>query len=154
MADTQQETLAYLLAKERIREVLGQYAEGLFERDWSKVRACFHEDAHIDYGPLCCGSVDDMVEALDSATASLQPELLSIANITMQIAEGNASSKTYGMSWHTPLDGTDPTRIGVWTPMYSDRWVCTVSGDWLIAQRDVSFSWMGSMRAESVTQYK
>lgn len=60
-----------LVAERAIQRVIGEYGRGVDERDFGRVRRCFHADATIVYGNEPSRSLDEAISWLEQVTPAL-----------------------------------------------------------------------------------
>ena len=60
-----------LVAEQAIQRVIGEYGRGVDERDFERIRRCFHPDATIAYGGEVTRTVDEGVAWLERVTPAL-----------------------------------------------------------------------------------
>jgi hypothetical protein len=116
MSGTDEQLLREFEAERAIQRVMLEYARGIDEHDWERVRACFHEDAQIHYGTRYSGSRDEAVEW----NAKLNPKLLRNSHyfgppiIDLDLKRGVASCQTWCINvLQFPPDARGELRQGV-----------------------------------------
>lgn len=126
----------------QIDALITQYAVGVDERDWDTVRACFTEDAILDYsaatGPRAKrDEVIDWIASLIPAFKSTQ-HLVVNRRVALDGDEATATAELFN-----PLaadDGAGGTKMMYVGGGYSDRLRRTPEG-WRIVERVVSVRW-------------
>lgn len=116
--------------REKIADVLTHYATGIDSRDWSLFRRCFTEQCRCDYGKL--GQWYDR----ESLTRYMMhchsgPSLHRLSNLSIDISEQRATSRTYVDAVVTGPGGLG----GAHTLGYYDDNLVLNDAGWQIAQR-------------------
>lgn len=134
-----------LCDRAEIEDVLHRYFQGVDRRDWTRVRACFFDDAHNDYTPFYQGGIDDFMRFLaDPNGFGLFDRTFHFAgNRLIDLAGDTADAETYAMAQHTSAaDAGASTRnfLTVWL-RYLDRFERR-DGRWAIADRRIEVDWI------------
>jgi hypothetical protein len=134
-------------AEREITRVILDYARGVDQRHYSRVRACFHADARIDYGSFA-GGPDALVDWLDR----LQPRLDRTSHhfgpprIELDLDTGHAQVETYCLAVQVlPRDAEGVARQTLAGLRYLDRFERR-DGAWRIAERRNVADWSQSLR--------
>jgi 3-phenylpropionate/cinnamic acid dioxygenase small subunit len=129
-----------LLAKQQITEICYRYGINLDNREWSKLRECFTEDAVADYldMPSCQGyqAIEDTCrEALSPLTGSQHL----ISNVVVTLDGDEADSVCYLQAQHVK-SGTPGGDTFIIAGRYLDRLVRAPEG-WRIKHRRLEGIW-------------
>lgn len=87
-------------AEREITRVILSYARGVDERDWPRVRACFHSGARISYGDFFHGDLSEMMAFLEASVPRLVSTLHCMGPpwIEIDIDGGTARGETYSVN--------------------------------------------------------
>ena len=142
-----QDTLAHLLDRVAIHDLLARYCRGVDRKDWPAVRACFHADAHDDHAEYK-GGVDGFIAWVTKRHAHVPQSMHFLGNCLIEFAGKDlAIVETYFMTAHTlgpkaqkeygAGDGSSPVQLSAYG-RYADR-MERRNGKWGIARRIVIF---------------
>jgi len=134
-------------AEREITRVILDYAHGLDQRNYARVRACFHADAHIDYGSFG-GGPDALIDWLES----LQPKIdrsshqFGPPQIALDLEGGSAEVETYCLVVQVlPREPDGVARQTLAGLRYLDRFELR-AGAWRIAERRNVADWSQSLQ--------
>lgn len=134
-------TLAYLLDRVEIVDLLNRYAMALDDRDWQRLATCFTPDAIAVYGPVL-GRQEGFAAIERVCRGALEPLDSShhiISNHEIAIDRDTARTRCYLHAQHTKAgtEGGDNFTIG---GAYIDELVRT-DGGWRIRRRELRILW-------------
>lgn len=133
-----------------IQDLMARYAQGVDRRDWDKVRATFHPDAHDDHGEYK-GNVDGFIAWVSQRHAKVVQSMHFLGNCTIEFTGPDvALCETYYIARQTyPADAEAARSMlgsaGKAVPMEAEIWGRYVdmverrNGEWRTARRIVAF---------------
>ena len=134
-------------AEREITRVILDYARGVDQRDYPRVRACFHAGARIDYGSFG-GDADALVRWLER----IQPQADRTSShfgpprIELDLDAGSAEVETYCMALHVlPREADGSAHQTLAGLRYLDRFELR-AGSWRIVERRNVADWSQSLR--------
>jgi ketosteroid isomerase-like protein len=128
-------TLAELLAKDEIRDVLARLARGTDRRDAALIRSCYHPDAVDDHGAFR-GSPAEFAEWVPKTLSLFACTMHVLGNVSIELAGDVAHVETYCTAHHVfPPDAPGGARDAILGLRYLDRFERRGGGAWLIASR-------------------
>jgi ketosteroid isomerase-like protein len=140
-------TLADLLAKDEIREVLARLARGTDRRDAALIRSCYHADAVDDHGAFR-GSPDEFAEWVPKTLAIFESTMHVLGNVSIEIDGDAAKVESYCTAHHVfPREAPGGARDMVLGLRYLDRFERRNGGSWLIARRLCAYEYSLSLPA-------
>ena len=90
-----QQELFELLQKEEIRQVVQSYARGVDRRDWSLVKAAYHDDAYDDHGGYKGGRLG-LLDWLERRHGSIEQSMHFLGNCIVDLlSDTTAVAETY-----------------------------------------------------------
>jgi 3-phenylpropionate/cinnamic acid dioxygenase small subunit len=117
----------------RVSQTLYRYASCVDQKDWTRLRSLFTDDAtarYGDYTPL--EGADAIVRFVADASEkrSWLHHLISVYHVEVDGSEATA------LTYHTShqIDESDPSSVGVIVARYHDR-LRLVDGDWKITEK-------------------
>jgi len=131
-----QESVDRLRAETAIRDVQRRYCRGVDRLDFGIVRACFHEDAALDYGDYV-GGVDGFVAMAEPGLATYASTTHFIGNQLVEVHDDSESAwaEHYVVATHRcPAEGSIPENDFICNFRYVDR-MERRGGEWRIAKR-------------------
>jgi hypothetical protein len=132
-------TLAALLARAEITDVLTRYVHGADRNDWDLVRGCYHPDAVDDHG-LYAGDVDGLITFLSKLAATLSATSHQLATPHIEVDGNTARAETYCLGWYErPGHGQE-----IWSIAQGLRYLDLFERRderWAIANRTVVLDW-------------
>jgi hypothetical protein len=136
-------------AEREIARVILDYARGIDQRDYPRVRACFHPGARIDYGSFA-GDPDALVDWLERTQPQVDRSSSQFGppRIDLDLAQGTAEVETYCLAVHVlprAADGSSHQRLA--GLRYLDRFELR-GGAWRIAERRNVADWSQSLRRD------
>ena len=136
--------LSELIAKSDIEDVLFRYARAVDRRDWSALRACFHEDAIDEHGEFR-GGLEAFIEWVSKRHANVPFSMHFLGNCLIEfLDDATAAVETYFIAIQrreTPatLDNSEIARTDLEVfARYCDRFE-NRDGVWRIAHRRVAY---------------
>jgi 3-phenylpropionate/cinnamic acid dioxygenase small subunit len=117
-------------ARQSIVDVINRYATGIDEKDWTRFRTCWADDAGTDYGAIGSWSTGDEITAfMEEVHEPCADSLHRITNIVVWLDDGTVRSRAY-------VDAVLLFRRKAMHAMgrYEDEWV-EVDGEWRIGFR-------------------
>jgi len=141
MTDT--DRLRALTDREEIRDVLARYFRGVDRADWELVRACYHDDALDQHGPLFDGKASDFVDWVSAWLPQRFAMTMHVGGQSLIDLDGDvAQSETYAVAFHR----THPDEDGVASDLtvaarLLDRFERR-DGVWRIAHRRLIDDWV------------
>ncbi|MGW2824365.1 nuclear transport factor 2 family protein [Streptomyces sp. NPDC001443] len=130
------ETVARLVARQEIVDVLHRYCRGLDRMDRKLADTVWHPNGTADYGPDYRGPGSSFLDFVWTYHAQLDRHSHLVSNTTVEFGDGleTAASETYVSVWlrTRPVDGqvTELFHRG----RYVDQWSCR-DGVWAIDHR-------------------
>ncbi|MDA0342084.1 MAG: nuclear transport factor 2 family protein [Proteobacteria bacterium] len=151
MTDTQK--LAQIADRLEIQDNMARYARGVDRRDWDRVRAVFHPDAHDDHGEYK-GGVDGFIEWVTKRHANIAQSMHFLGNCLIEFADDDtALVETYYIAMQrldedagsaltllvegggsAPSGAVDVDILGRYIDQFERR-----DGAWKVARRVVAF---------------
>ena len=134
-------------AEREITRVILDYARGVDQRDYPRVRACFHAGARIDYGSFG-GSPDALVDWLERVEPQVDRSSSHFGppRIELDLERGTASVETCCLSVQVlPRDADGVARQTLAGLRYLDRFELR-DGAWRIVERRNVADWSQSLR--------
>lgn len=132
-------SLADLLARAEITDVLTSYVRGADRNDWELVRRCYHADATDDHG-LYAGDVDGLIAFLVGVAATLSSTSHQLGPPHIEIDGDAARAETYCLGWYE-RPGSEGAIWSIAQGLrYLDRFERR-AGRWAIASRVVVLDW-------------
>ena len=147
-------TLADLLAKDEIREVLARLARGTDRRDAALIRSCYHADAVDDHGAFR-GGPDEFAEWVPKTLAIFESTMHVLGNVSIELDGDAARVESYCTAHHVfpaqapggASGGPGGARDVVLGLRYLDRFERRAGGPWLIARRLCAYEYSLSLPA-------
>jgi len=138
-AVTDTATLARMLDRQEIVDLLLRYASTIDAKDYPTLRSLFCEDIHATYGEIAVDGADNLVQWIDDMTAdtSWQHHLLSVYHVDF-VSDSEATTLTYHTSHQTKSASPNTCRKIV--ARYYDT-VRKVDGIWKIADKHMQIGW-------------
>ena len=132
-------SLADLLARAEITDVLTSYVRGADRNDWELVRRCYHADATDDHG-LYAGDLDGLLVFLSGVAATLTSTSHQLGPPYIEIDGDAARAETYCLGWYE-RPGSEGAIWSIAQGLrYLDRFERR-AGRWAIARRVVVLDW-------------
>ena len=135
-----------LVAERSIQRVIGDYGRGVDERDFERIRRCFHPDATITYGDEPTRSRDDAVAWLEKVTPPIPALSHYFGPAIVDLSEDGqrATCQTWCINvLQYPRDSRNPEaepKQPVLGLLYDDVFERR-DGQWLIAERRNRTEW-------------
>lgn len=128
--------IARLEAEADIRRLKARYLNACDRKDIAVLRACFTEDAHIDYSPLGRFDLDGLVAVFEQLAASTPIVDAHQAHNAEIVVHDDKHAEAV---WHLSFTTYDPRsgRFRVMSMFYEDRYVCTDQGWRITATRTI-----------------
>lgn len=138
-----------LVAERAIQRVILEYARGVDERDFARIRACFHEDARITYGERPAQSLDEAIAWLEQVVPAMHSLSHYFGHPIVDLGPGGAWARC--QTWcinmvEYPRDDAGEGPQEVLGLLYDDRFEYR-QGAWRIAERRNRDEWR--LRARS-----
>lgn len=141
-----------------IQDLMARYAQAVDRRDWERVRATYHPDAHDDHGDYK-GGVDGFIAWVSERHAKVGQSMHFLGNCTIEFTGRDvALVETYYIARQTYAADAEAARrmlgsAGKPVPMEAEIWGRYVDiaqrrdGQWRTAQRIVTFELMFAQEA-------
>ncbi|TFG96082.1 MAG: nuclear transport factor 2 family protein [Myxococcales bacterium] len=133
------ESVAALVAKHEIEEVVLRYCRGIDRMDRELVRSCYHPDASDEHGSFH-GGVDAFLDWVMKLLARYETTMHFIGNVLVELAGDAAVAESYGVAWHRSPDPRPQ-----WNPVTGfrtlDRFERRDDAVWRIARRVAVPEW-------------
>lgn len=135
-------TVASLLARAEIADVLARYAHAADRADWELLRSCYHVDAIDQHGPYR-GGVAGLVDFVQGVAETVTATQHQLGQQWVVLDAGNeaADVETYCLAWY----GRASRRTGEqWSILQGLRYLDRLDrrdGRWAIARRAVVMDW-------------
>lgn len=132
-----------LTSERAIQRVINEYARGIDERDFARVRRCFHPDATITYGNEPARSLDDAIAWLERMTPNLFALSHYFGPAIVDLSEDarTAVCQTWSINViQYPRAESDEERQTASGLLYDDVFECR-DGNWLIRERRNRTEW-------------
>jgi hypothetical protein len=123
-----------------IRDVIVNYAVGVDERDWERVRSCFTNDAYVA-GSRLEAAFEDYFPFLCTELEKFDRTVHFVGNHLSSVDGSRATAETYAWAQHftaSPSGALSEMSLGV---VYRDELGCR-SDTWRINRRAVTVQWM------------
>ncbi|MGE3915688.1 MAG: nuclear transport factor 2 family protein [Hyphomicrobiaceae bacterium] len=133
-----------------IQDLMARYAQGVDRRDWERVRATFHPDAHDDHGEYK-GGVDGFIAWVSDRHSQVVQSMHFLGNCTIELTGPDvALVETYFIARQTYAADAQAARrmlgpAGKPVPMEAEIWGRYIDvaerrmGEWRTARRMVVF---------------
>lgn len=123
-----------LWAENAIRDVQRRYCRGVDRLDFAMVRACFHDDADLDYG-FYKGGLDGFMEVAEAGLATYSATTHFIGNQLVELDGDEAWAEHYVIAYHRcPAEAEVPEHDFICNFRYVDR-MAWRGDDWRVAKR-------------------
>jgi len=132
-------TLATLVARQQIADVIYRYARGIDRMDFDLVRSCYHPDAYDDHGAFA-GDVEQFIAAAAAFLERWTATQHFMGNMLIEIEGERARAETYAVAYHRREDADGNGKDDVMGIRYVDRFERR-AGAWKIAHRVVATEW-------------
>jgi hypothetical protein len=132
-------TVADLLARQEIADVILRYARGIDRLDFDLVRSCYHPDAWDDHGSFQ-GDVDGFIAMCEEFLPRWTATQHFMGNMLIEVDRDRARAETYAVAYHRREHDDGTGKDDVFGIRYVDRFECR-DGDWRIAHRVVATEW-------------
>jgi hypothetical protein len=123
-----------LVDKQSITERLLDYARGVDRIDRELIRSVFHENAHLDYGPMFVGSGAEFADFIGAVHPAMEAHSHHLSNIYITVDGDRAGSETYVLARLRSRGPHGTLNDTVTSGRYVDRWV-RQGGEWRIIHR-------------------
>jgi hypothetical protein len=130
-------------AERAIQRVLLEYGRGVDERDFARIRACFHDDAVITYGDRPGVPLDEALAWLEEVVPALHGLSHYFGPPIVDISEGGDEAVCQTWCINTvmyPREGQGKARQEILGLLYDDRFVRR-AGLWRIVERRNQSEW-------------
>ena len=133
----------HIVAERAIQRVIGDYGRGVDERDFERIRACFHPDATITYGGEETRTRDEGVAWLERVTPALFALSHYFGPAIVDLSEDGRTAVC--QTWcinvlQFPRGAKGEEAQSALGLLYDDVFECR-DGKWLIAQRRNHTEW-------------
>lgn len=144
-----------------IQDLISRYAQAVDRRDWERVRATFHADAHDDHGEYK-GNVDGFIAWVSDRHAKVEQSMHFLGNCTIEFTGTDvALVETYYIARQTYATDAEAARRMLGpaakpVPMEAEIWgryidiVERRGGEWRTARRTVAFEVLQAHAATSL----
>lgn len=136
--NTDQNTLATVIAKEDIRELVLLYSRSVDRKDGALLRTLYTQDATDTHGDTFDGSAEDYVQFLERAFPYMQYSGHHICNHLISVHGDEAEGEAYALAYHIIPDGKGGSLEDFMCVRYIDRYRKD-EGRWKFAQRVVTY---------------
>ena len=144
------ELLEEWTAREKIRDILHLYCEGIDRRNWPLVRACFADD-HVHSHGAFSGTADEFIAFARTVLASIPATHHNISNVHITLADDGLSAESQanfvayhrieaGHESNTPVPTQGKATDWIVAGRYCDRFEKR-SGKWIIVKREAVHDW-------------
>jgi ketosteroid isomerase-like protein len=134
-------TLALLLDRQAIRDLVTRYACAVDRRDFETVAACFTPDAETDY-TFFKGPIAEVLEKIRAGVGGFAMTMHVLGNHLAEVRGDTATSETYAVCYHRRPGVADGAQLVV-AMRYLDDLVRTPAG-WRIKRRHATVEWQQS----------
>jgi ketosteroid isomerase-like protein len=134
-------SLALLLDRQAIRDLVTRYACAVDRRDFDGVAACFTPDADTDY-TYFKGPIAEVLEKIRAGVGGFAMTMHVLGNHLAEVHGDEASSETYAVCYHRRPGVADGAQLVV-AMRYLDHLVRTPGG-WRIKRRHATVEWQQS----------
>lgn len=133
------DTLATLIAKEQIRELVLLYSRGVDRKDPALLRTLYTEDATDTHDDTFDGSAEDYVRFLESAFPYMRYSGHHVCNHLISVDGDEGEGEVYAIAYHLIPDGQGGWIEDFMCVRYIDRYRKESDGRWRFAQRVVTY---------------
>ena len=140
------DTLATLIAKEEIRELVLLYSRGVDRKDGALLRTLYTGDATDTHGDTFDGPADQYVDVLEGAFPYMHYSGHHVCNHLISVDGNEGEGEVYAVAWHVIPDGQDGWLEDFMCVRYIDRYRREADGRWRFAKRVVTYD-LHSQRA-------
>lgn len=137
--DLDPKSLATLIAKDQIRDLVLLYSRGVDRKDGALLRSLYTHDGIDDHGKHFSGSAADYVDFLEKSFPFMWYSGHHVCNHLISIiSDTEAEGEVYALAYHLIPDGKGGAAEDFMAVRYIDRYRKD-DGKWLFAKRVVSF---------------
>jgi len=134
-------SLAHLLDRQAIHDLVTLYACAVDRRDFATVAACFTPDAETDY-TYFAGPIGEVLEKIRAGVNGFAMTMHVLGNHLAEVRGDEATSETYAVCYHRRPGVPDGAQLVV-AMRYLDDLVRTAAG-WRIRRRRATVEWQQS----------
>jgi hypothetical protein len=135
---TDDRTLAEMIAKEKIRDLVHLYSRGVDRKDIALLRTLYAKGGTDDHGDHFSGSADDYIEFLAQGLPHMHVSNHCVCNHLIAIEGDEGYGEVYAIAYHLYPDGRGGTTEDIAVVRYNDHYV-QEDGRWKFASRVVVF---------------
>lgn len=135
---TGQQSLATLIAKQEIHELVLLYCRGIDRQDFALVRDLYTADGTDTHGEHFNGTADEFVKLLKQEMPNLRYSGHHLCNHLVSVNGDEGEGEVYALAYHVAPDGNGGTVEDVRGVRYLDRYR-KEHGRWCFANRTVAF---------------
>lgn len=132
-------TLATLIAKEQIRELVLLYSRGVDRQDAALLRTLYTEDATDTHGDTFDGPAEDYVQFLEKAFPYMHYSGHHVCNHLISVDGDEGEGEVYAIAYHLIPDGQGGWLEDFMCVRYIDRYRRERDGRWRFAKRVVTY---------------
>jgi hypothetical protein len=132
------EELAWLVAREKVRDCIFHIARGEDRRDGALIRSCYWPDAQLDFG-IFQGSFEQYLAWIVPGSPAVPLTQHFLGQSLVAVEGERARAETHVLSYHRLALG-DGSRDMVIGGRYLDR-AERRDGEWRIAERTMLYDW-------------
>ena len=132
-----------IVAERAIQRVLLDYGRGVDERDFARIRGCFHADAVVTYGDRPAAALDDAIAWLEEVVPALHGLSHYFGPPSVELSERGDEALCQTWCINTvmyPREGRGKARQEVLGLLYDDRFARR-DGLWRIVERRNRTEW-------------
>jgi len=133
-----QEALATLIAKDKIRDLVLLYSRGVDRKDIELLRTLYAKGATDNHGKHYNGDAEGYLRFLEKSFPHMRYSGHHICNHLVSVENDRGEGEVYALAWHLIPDGKDGYVEDFMAVRYVDRYL-RENGRWLFASRVVSF---------------
>lgn len=133
------DSLATLLAKEDIRELVLLYSRGVDRKDGELLRTLYTADATDTHGDTFDGPASDYVNFLEKSFPYMRYSGHHVCNHLISVDGNEGEGEVYALAWHLIPDGKSGWLEDFMCVRYIDKYRKEGDGRWRFAKRVVTY---------------
>lgn len=134
-----EKTLATLVDKEAIRELVLLYSRGVDRKDGQLLRTLYTADATDTHGDTFDGPADKYVDFLEQAFPFMRYSGHHVCNHLISVDGDDGEGEVYALAYHAIPDGKAGWMEDFMAVRYLDRYRREQDGRWRFAKRVVTY---------------
>lgn len=134
-----EKTLATLVDKEAIRELVLLYSRGVDRKDGQLLRTLYTADATDTHGDTFDGPADKYVDFLEQAFPFMRYSGHHVCNHLISVDGDDGEGEVYALAYHAIPDGKGGWMEDFMAVRYIDRYRREQDGRWRFAKRVVTY---------------